>query len=290
MEAPCPSSPLCPYNPDSLRDSAEYRKNWPFLRELEIVSPSEVRALTHARSDLTRWLHVPEQVRMFALLVERLLRPGERVMVLPEITFKRPLTTQARLKAERVPPEGLVLPPNIASTAEFATNLGKNILVSAVPDPAHPLPPEFGTSGSFAAGPSIKGFKWGAPSQILVPTPGSLLPYIETDGDQLDAAHVLLMNAARRAPFAKAPALLFVTAVHDFELPSDNLLADGGRIDCSFDPAECRTTQKGFTVYTVQSDFVDQQGRKDGGARFTFAMTNDPALAAHFSAPCPRLK
>lgn len=124
---------------DSLCHSAEERARWPFLTDIEVESVDRAQALTHARTDVAGWLHVPEQVRAFTLLVELLLRPGEKLTGISELDFKAPLTSQAHLVAQR---ERIVspMPREAASRALFETNFGEGISVFAIPAPAHPLP------------------------------------------------------------------------------------------------------------------------------------------------------
>lgn len=270
---------------DSLRSSAEARAGWPFLRELCIESMDRARALTDARTDLTGWLHVPEQVRAFALLVERLLRPGEQIRGISSLNFRAPLTTQARLVAERRSLGAAPNPLNAASLAEFETTEEEPISVLAVPDIERPLPPEFGTSGSYLAAPSIQGFKWGVSTQAVVPLPEVLLPFLNSSADIVDLTNVLMTTAAQRALFERPPALLLVVKARTVELPNAAVLVEGGSIRSSFDPAACRTTAKGFVTYDVSSDFFDRGGNKEGGAVFTFAMTQDRALAQSFNRP-----
>lgn len=270
---------------NSLCYSADARVRWPFLQDLRIESSDRVRALTHARTDLAGWIHVPEQVRAFALLVERLLRPGENLTAVPTLNFRAPLTTQARLIAERKKVKDLSIPSNVASVAEFHTNHGDELSVLATPDYDHPLPAHFSASGSYVAAPSIRGFQWGSPIQNLVPIPDALLPYLQTQGDIVDTSHVLMANAACRALFTKSPALVLIVSVRDFELPDPDILVEGGSIKSIVNPAASRTTKKGFRTHEVRSTFFDQNGNKDSAATFTFAAMQDEALAQAFKNP-----
>lgn len=273
---------------NSLCYSADVRARWPFLQDLQIESSDRARALTYARTDLAGWIHVPEQVRAFALLVERLLRPGENLTAISKLNFRVPLTTQARLVAERKGIKELSIPPNAASIAEFHTNHGDELSVLATPDFDHPLPAHYSASGSYVAAPSIRGFRWGSPSQTMVPIPEALLSYLQTQGDIVDTAHVLMANAACRALFTSSPALVLIVSVRDFELPDPDILVEGGSIKSIVNLAASRTTKKGFTTYEVQSNFFDQNANKDSGATFTFAATDDEALVRSFRNP--RLK
>lgn len=269
-------------------NSAQARARWPFLRDLQFESADRARALTHARTDLAGWVHVPEQVRTFALLVQQLLSPGEKLTALSKLNFRSPLTTQAWLLAERkiLRPESV--PPEVSSMAEFETNYGESISILATPDPSRPFPAEYSGSGSYVAGPSVRSFRWDSPSQTLPAIPEPLLPFLHTQADLVDAAYVLIANAAFRAAFARLPHLLFVLSVRSFELPDPEILVEGGSIYSTINPDASRCTKKGFTTHEVHSRFFDQNGHKDGGAVFTFAVTHDEALVRSFSGPRAR--